>query len=97
MVTTGLNVCILFIFVLGISVNLFPKIQQNKNFECVYVIVNQFKLYVTLIYFDKATVVNVIKMCVVFYRNISQMTDREDMSTHTVLEDIDVTGVLNYN
>jgi len=52
---------------------------------------------VTLIYFDKATVVNVIKMCVVFYRNISQMTDREDMSTHTVLEDIDVTGVLNYN
>jgi len=52
---------------------------------------------VTLIYFDKATVVNVIKMCVVFYRNISQMTDREDMFTHTVLEDIDFTGVLNYN
>ena len=36
-------------------------------------------------------------MCVDFYRNISQMTDREDMSTHTVLEDIDFTGVLNYN
>ena len=51
----------------------------------------------TYIYFDKAMAVNVIKMCVDFYRNISQMTDRKDMSTHTVLEDIDVTGVLNYN